>query len=144
MSDTQPAEPVDLASISTLRSAEVEIVHPKTGVGLGVMFHLAGPEHPVRKRAGVEAARRLRDRLLVDELDADATDQQELEVLVASTLGWRRKDDQGPVTFGGAPLAYSAEAARTLYTDPDRHWLRVQVRNALERRALFISGSPAS
>ncbi len=135
---------IDLASITTLKSAEVEIVHPATAVGLGVMFLLAGPEHEVRKRAGVEAARRMRDRILADDLDVVTTDAQETEVLVASTLGWRRKDDGGPVTFGGEPLPFSAEAARKLYTDPERHWLRMQVRNALERRAVFIGGSPAA
>lgn len=144
----------DLGSIRTLQSAELEIVHPVTGQGLGVWFVLAGPEHRQRKAAVFDMARKLRERIMASgdlELkDVEADAQAETEMLVATTLGWHGPAVEGsadvyaPVTFGGAPLPFSADAARTLYDDPERHWLRQQVRGAVERRALFIGGSPSA
>jgi hypothetical protein len=140
---------IDLASIKTLQQAELDLRHPATGESIGVWFVLAGPEHPTRKRTRLTVARRMRDSLLggagLDDDQAEAA--AETDVLVASTLGWHGPVVDGvqtSVTLGGAPLPYSAEAARTLYENPELHWLRQQVRFALDRAALFIGGSPSA
>jgi len=138
---------VDLGSIRTLQQAELELRHPATAESLGVWFVLAGPEHPSRKRVRTDVARKLRDQLMSGSVDEDDTERAELEVLVAATLGWHGPVVDGvqtPVTLGGAPLAYSADAARALYENPELHWLRQQVRAAVDRASLFIGGSPSA
>lgn len=140
------AAPLDIGSVRTLTSAELEIVHPLSLLPLGAWFLLAGPEHQARKRAQVQYARKLRERLArgdVVDVELVTDEEAETEMMVAATLGWHGPEG-GPVLFGGVPLPFSPEAARKLYSDPDRRWLRDQVLNALERRRLFIQGSPAT
>ena len=59
-----------------------------------------------------------------DPLDDDA---EQTDELVACTLGWT-----------GFSTPYSRDAARALYTDPKRRWLRDQVATGLQERELFI------
>lgn len=91
---------------------------------------LAGPEHPDRKRRLFARQRRLRAVLAktgkLPTSDPEDDDAEQVDDLVACTLGWE-----------GAALPYSPEAARRLYADSKRRWLRDQVATALEERALF-------
>lgn len=139
---------VDLATIKTLQQAELELYHPASGDNLGIWLVLAGPEHPMRKRAQLAQARKMRDSLLAGLGDDDGAETQaENELLVAATLGWHGAVTDGvpgPVTLAGAPLPFSAEAARRLYENPELHWLRRQVAVGLGRNALFIGGSPSA
>ena len=98
---------------------------------------LAGPEHPDRKRRLFSRQRRLRAALAktgkIPTSDPEDDDADQLDDLVACTLGWE-----------GAALPYSPQAARTLYADTKRRWLREQVAIALEERALFMHSSAAT
>ena len=67
----------------------------------------------------------------ISDPEDDAAD--DLELTVACTLGWR-----------GAAQPYTPAAARALYADPKRRWLRDQVQAGLQDRALFMrSSAPA-
>jgi hypothetical protein len=67
--------------------------------------------------------------------DPEEEEGEEVDMLVACTLGWKG------ISVGGKALAYSAEAARSLYTDPKRRWLRDQIKAALNEREHFIKRS---
>lgn len=98
---------------------------------------LAGPEHPERKRRLFARQRRLRALVAktgkLPTSDPEDDDAEQVEDLVACTLGWE-----------GAALPYSADACRRLYADTKRRWLRDQVAAALEERELFMRSSASS
>ena len=88
-----------------------------------------GPEHPERKRLVFARQRRLRATLAktgkVPVSDPEEDEAEELDTLVACTLGW-----------AGASEAFSRDAVRRLYAK--KRWLRDQVAAALQERELFI------
>lgn len=131
----------DLGAVSDVLAAHVPLRHPISGAELGATLELAGPEHPARRAAVFERQRRLRAQMLKSgKLDLSGQDPQdeedaETDLLAASVLGWRG------LARNGQPLLYSAAAARELLTAPGTRWVRAQVREALERRELFIASS---
>ena len=52
--------------------------------------------------------------------DPEDDEADQVDMLVSCTLGWT-----------GAAVPFSPQAARALYTDPKRRWLRDQVQAAL-------------
>lgn len=134
--DAGVAPPFDPLSIEDVPTGELR-VRDATGAPTAMVITLAGPEHPERKRRLFSRQRRLRaalsktGKLPVGDPEDDEAD--ELEELVACTLGWR-----------GAVQPYSPAAARQLYADPKRRWLRDQVKAALEERELFTRSSAAA
>ncbi len=130
-------EPFDLMAFEDADSADLRIKHPVTGAPTTMVVQIAGPEHPLRRRLVLDRQRRLRAHLAktgnmhISDPEDDAAD--DLELTVACTLGWR-----------GAAQPYSPAAARELYADPKRRWLRDQVQAGLQDRALFMrSSAPA-
>lgn len=133
-SDTaQPAslpDTFDFDGFEDVDRADVRIKDPVTGAPTPMVVTLAGPEHPDRQRLVFARQRRFRavlsktGQVPVSDPEEDAAEQ--LELLLASTLGW-----------SGAKVPYSRDAARAVYTDPKRRWLRDQVAKALEQRELF-------
>lgn len=126
----------DFASIEETTTGEHRVRTP-AGEPTPMVITLAGPEHPERKRRLLAKQRRLRAQLsktgkmpISDPADDEA---DELDELVACTLGW-----------DGAAVPYSTEAARALYSDPKRRWLRDQVAAALQERELFTRSSAAA
>lgn len=132
----------DIDDFEDLSQADVTIKNPVTGAPTGVVITLAGPEHPARKRILFDRQRRLRaglqktGRLQLGDPEDD--EQDELDMLIAATLGW------SGVRRGGADVPCSAQAARDLYADPKRRWLRDQVKTALDEREAFIQRSAAT
>lgn len=127
----------DIMAFEDADSADLRIKHPVTGAPTAMVVQIAGPEHPLRRRLVLDRQRRLRAHLAktgsmhISDPEDDAAD--DLELTVACTLGWR-----------GAAQPYSAAAARELYADPRRRWLRDQVQAGLQDRALFMrSSAPA-
>lgn len=120
----------NLDDFEDVTSAEVRIKNPSTGAPTPMVVTLAGPEHSDRKRLTFARQRRLRGALAktgrVPVSDPEDDDADELDMLVACTLGWV-----------GASVAYSRDEARRLYADPKRRWLRDQVAAALQERELF-------
>ena len=130
---------MDLAKIKEVQTSEYELLHPTDRTKLGVIFTLAGPEHPTRRNLTTSWARDLRKRVNRTgkvTLDDPETDyERETDFLVGCVLGWRG------LTMDGAEVPYNAEAARRIFTDHDYAWLRRQVQEALNQTELFISSS---
>lgn len=124
------SETFDLEAYEDVTSATVRIKDPTTGAPTPMVVTLAGPEHADRKRLTFARQRRLRAALAktgkVPVSDPEEDDAEELDMLVACTLGW-----------SGASVPYSPAEARRLYSDPKRRWLRDQVAAALQERELF-------
>lgn len=115
-------------------TADVRIKNPKTGAPTSMVVTLAGPEHPDRKRIQFAKSRRLRAELSktgkLPVTDPEEDEAEETDMLVSCTIGWT-----------GADPAFSKQAARAVYTDPKRRWLRDQVLAALNERELFTRAS---
>ncbi len=129
---------LDIADFEDVPDGTLVIKHPATGAPTTNTITLAGPEHDVRKKIGLDRTRKARAAFRktgkVDLGDPLDDLEEETDYLVASTLGWA-------ITLGGAPLPFSEAAARALYTDKKRAWLRAQVRAGLDQAELFIGNS---
>jgi hypothetical protein len=138
MSDQSPAAAhaassaavLDLDAFEDVDRATVRIKNPTTGAPTPMTVVIAGPEHPDRRRLDMARARRLRAAMVktgkLPMGDPEEDEAERLDELVACTLDWQ-----------GASMPYSREAARKLYSDPKRRWLRDQVQAALQERELF-------
>lgn len=119
----------DFESFEDVSTGTLHVKTP-TGAPTGVQITLAGPEPPDRKRRIFARQRRLRAAIAktgkLPVADPEDDEADDLDELVACTLGW-----------AGAAVPYSVEAARKLYADPKRRWLRDQVKAALDDRELF-------
>lgn len=116
-----------------------QVLHPVTGSAVGATVTLAGPEHPQRKAfefaAAREARRMFQKKNRVTLTDPEDDVESNTDKLVACTLGW-----EGFADDDEKPIAFSAEAARKLYADPDLAWLRMQLIDALHSLEGFIKG----
>lgn len=127
----------DIASVEDVETADVSIKHPSTGAATGMVVTIAGPEHRDRKAREMARLRRLRKVMVktgkLPDTDPEEDEADETDHLVACTLGWK-----------GATVQFSKDAARSLYTDPKRRWLRQQVRAALNEAELFTRACEAN
>jgi hypothetical protein len=128
--------PFDFDAFEDVPTTDLRIKDPN-GLPTAMLITLAGPEHPDRKRRQFVRQRKFRaefakaGKMPVTDPSDDYDD--ETDELVACTLGWV-----------GAAVPYSPSAARTLYADPKRQWLRVQVKAALDERDRFTRSSAAT
>lgn len=129
----------NLKSIRQEFSAKVAI-KDIDGNPTGVVFELAGPQHPERKRITFALARRGQQRFnktgRAEMLDPEELELLKAEHLAAYTLGWT-----GYVDESGGPVAFSKAAALALYQDPEMAWLVDQLDSALGDKELFIKRS---
>jgi hypothetical protein len=129
---------MDLDDYEDMATGTVVLLNPATQAPTTSTITLASREHQSRKQIDMARTRKLRNtfnqtgKMPVSDPVDDVAD--ETDYLVASTLGWN-------LTQGGAPLLHSADAARKLYADPKKQWLRTQVLAALNKSELFISSS---
>ncbi len=134
----------DIDDFEDVLSLDVRLNHPTTGEPTPMLFTLAGPQHPLRKEIMFKRQRRLiEDTFKSGKPTAgmgtvQEAETEELEYLVLCTLGW-----QG-VKRRGVELPFSPAAARELYSEPQRHWIRKQVKAALEDAEAFIQRSAAT
>lgn len=129
---------LDLDDYEDIPTGTLVLLNPATQEPTTSHIILASPEHESRKRIDLARTRKLRSEYAqtgkmprtdpVDDID------DENDYLVAATLGWS-------LTQGGAPVAFSADAARKLYTDPKKQWLRAQALAGLRKTELFIKDS---
>jgi hypothetical protein len=132
-------ERLDIDEFEDVVSTVVVLKDPMTGGSTSATITLAGPEHPMRKRFTLDRARRLRagfqktGKIQLGDPEDDEAD--EVDFLVASTLGW------SGLRSAGEELPFSAAAARQLYLNPKRRWLREQVKAALDEKDRFIQRS---
>ena len=136
---TVPAAALDLDDLLQSDTAVLVVRHPLTGAPSGTSIIIAGPEHVTRKAlvfARMRAARKDFEKngaiTITDPVDDEA---DETDLLARCTLGWTN------MQAGGVPIEHSVDAARQLYADPRRRWLRNQVKVGLDQLELFIAGS---
>lgn len=131
----------DLDAFEDVSAGEYTVKHPETNQPTPIVMMLAGPEHPNRKKIAFAHQRRLRKVLQqtgkLQLADPEEEEAEEVDMLVACTLNWRG------ISVSGKELAFSAEAARQLYNDPKRRWLRDQIKAAINEREHFIKRSEA-
>lgn len=133
------SEELDLDTLEQKTSAELVVKHPITGEPTAARILIAGPEHALRRSAIFQRMRARRAEVertgKLSMPDPEDEDADEANLLAACTLGW------SGLSTGGQPVVYTADAARALYSDPRRRWLRDQVKAALDQRELFIGSS---
>jgi hypothetical protein len=134
----QLIENLDLDDFEDLSTAELVLVHPKTKAKTTSTITLASKEHPARKNIDLARTRRIRAEFnatgKMPTNDPVEDIEEQTDYLVAATVGWN-------LTQGGKPLAFSPAAARQLYTDPKKQWVRAQVLEAIYKTELFIAAS---
>lgn len=128
----------NLKSIEQAASAEVAIKQPD-GTPTGVVFEIAGPEHPERKRIKFAQERKALSRYQktgkVEMPDPEDAEASKHENLAAYTLGWKG------YAVDGVEVPFSKAAALELYRDPKMAWLVDQLDAALGDKELFIKRS---
>jgi hypothetical protein len=128
----------NLKSIRQVASAKIQIKDPATGDPTGVIFEMAGPEHPDRKRITFAQSRKfLRSYAKTGRAEMpepEDAESQKKENLAAFTLGWT-----GLIDDAGAPVVFSKAAALELYNNPEMGWLVDQLDSALGEKELFIT-----
>lgn len=134
----QLIESLDLDDFEDVATATVPVPHPKTKAPTKSTITFASKEHPNRKNIDLARTRRLRAEFnatgKMPTSDPLEDQENETDYLVAATLEWN-------LTQGGKPLAHSREAARALYTDPKKQWLRSWALEQLGKQELFIKPS---
>lgn len=134
----QLLENLDLNDFEDSSTTQLTLLHPQTKAPTKSTITLAGPEHPARKNLDLARTRKLRNEFnatgKMPTSDPLEDYERETDYLVAATLGWN-------LTQGGKELEFSPAAARTLYTDPKKQWLRAQVRESINKSELFIKAS---
>ena len=130
----------NLKSIRQVASAKIQVKDPATGDPTGVIFEMAGPEHPDRKRITFAQSRKfLRSYAKTGRAEMpepEDAESQKKENLAAFTLGWT-----GLIDDAGAPVVFSKAAALELYNNPEMGWLVDQIDSALGEKELFITRS---
>lgn len=130
----------NLKSIRQVASAKIQVKDPATGDPTGVIFEMAGPEHPDRKRITFAQSRKfLRSYAKTGRAEMpepEDAESQKKENLAAFTLGWT-----GLIDDTGAPVVFSKTAALELYNNPEMGWLVDQLDSALGEKELFITRS---
>lgn len=128
----------NLKSIRQVAAAKIQVKDPATGDPTGVIFEMAGPEHPDRKRITFAQSRKfLRSYAKTGRAEMpepEDAESQKKENLAAFTLGW-----SGLVDDSGKPVVFSKQAALEMYNDPEMAWLVDQLDTALGEKELFIT-----
>lgn len=132
------ADTLDLDAFEDVETSVVVLKNPATGAPTASTITLIGPEHPARKKIQFDRTRKIRTefqrsgKIAVSDPVDDIDD--ETNYLVACTVGWN-------LSQGGNALPFSPDAARALYSDAKRQWLRAQVKKALDEAERFICSS---
>jgi hypothetical protein len=136
------AAPIDLSSLDTAAACEkgfeLELVHPVTKAPLGQFISVLGKDSKtfrdhirrasndrLRKQAMAQRRGKDADVLTIEQIEAEAID-----LLVVCTTAFR------DVSYKGAMLVFSEDAARKLYTE--QTWIRGQVDEAVGDLELFM------
>lgn len=110
----------------------VPLLDPVTGEATGAALKLRGRDAPTLKALELEQRRRRLEQLArdgVDRIEPQQRDEEELEMLVAATVGWEG------LALDGEAIPFSAEKARWLYTEFPCFF--EQARVAVVKRANF-------
>lgn len=129
---------LDIDDFEDIEIGLLKLKNPQTGEPTTSSISLASKEHESRKKIDLAKARKLRSAYVKDGKlpNTDPLDdiEEETDYLVAITIDWN-------LTQGGKPLPFTKEAARVLYTDPKKQWIRAQALDALNKNDIFIKSS---
>jgi hypothetical protein len=129
---------IDLASLDAATpcdaGAEIELLHPVSGVPVGVYITVLGKYSKVfldhTRRASNEYLRKsqmLKKRGKDEEaVTVEKFEEKSVEMLVACTVGWRTGDKK-VIIFEGKDLEFSTANAALIYGSPKLTWIRTQV-----------------
>jgi len=139
----RPISPLNVFAYKDVPTADVRLRDPETGRPTDTVVTLAGPEHPTRKRIMFDRQRRMRSQLMrnggkLQLQDPEEDDADETDLLVACIMGWEHMPAGDDPTI---ELPFSPQAARDMVNDPERRWLRDQLKTALDERERFIRRS---
>lgn len=130
---------IDLGQFETGTEGEwLEILHPVTGQPIddeegALRVELVGKDSKqYRKAQRVITERRLKSRSKANRFDADALEQEAIDILVACTLGWEGFADDGET------LECNPSNVRKVYTKYP--WLKEQVDEFVDDRGNFMKG----
>jgi hypothetical protein len=129
---------LDIDDFEDISTGVLTLLNPVTQAPTTSTITLASKEHQTRKQIDMARTRKLRSafnqtgKMPVSDPVDDFDD--ETDYLVASTVGWN-------ITQGGVPLPFSENAARHLYSNPKKQWVRTQVAAGINKAELFISSS---
>ena len=129
---------LDLATIDTIANegAELAVLHPKTGIALGAKITVCGTDSEIYQDTARKQRNKRLDRLQKTRgkagITAEATDAEEMDLLVACTLSW------ADVVLDGKDLDCTPDNARALYTRFP--CIKEQVDEFIGDRANFIKG----
>ncbi|MFD2112569.1 hypothetical protein [Thiorhodococcus fuscus] len=133
---------MNIDDIVFAQSYDMPIRHPTTDEPLvmadgspmfvRVLSSDAEPVKALQTRYRNEALRNPGKRLTAEKIERRSIDQ-----LVAGTVGWAIEGQGGPIPF-------SPEAAREIYSDPKKLWLRNQVTAAIYDDSNFLGESKAA
>lgn len=139
---------LDLGKLAFSNTAQMTVVHPKTGQPTTWVWDIAGPGHEktvaqanrTSREATMEEARRQQAMVNGRKWKAEVKTPDQIRDENAShfaerVLGW------SPVSINGKPLAYSPQAATDLLRDADYGWLFQQLITFLRDEDSFIGGS---
>ena len=125
----------NLKKIKTVETFKVEI-KDEQGNPTGVVFTLAGPNHPVRKAVQMALNRKMIAHAnktgKVQLPDPEDAEKDRVKNLVSFTLGWTGYGDDA-----GLEIPFSQATAQALYADPEMMWLADQVEAALGEKHRF-------
>ena len=129
----------NLKSIKQVDSAMIAIKDP-SGAPTGVVFEMAGPEHPERKRITLAQSRKFLKAFNKTgrgaPIEPEEAEIERKENLAAYTLGW-----SGFADDDGKPVPFSKQAALEMYNNPQMAWLVDQLDKAVTDIEVFITRS---
>lgn len=134
---------IDLSEFDSKKGAEegfkLNLRHPKTNQPTSAWIHVLGADSDAYQER-IREFQRQRSEILKRNMRAtfDPSDRaaQELDLLVAMTVGWEHIERKGQ------PIAFSQEEARKLYAQYPT--IREQVDAAIHDRANFLPGNGTS
>lgn len=147
METQKSVEAFDLDTLNVRDGAdagfELQLLDPAHGQPTPIFVRLLGRDSTAYQ-AKLREQQRRRTELLRRQgrkavPDVDQMEAETIDLLVASTAGWRL---ERPVTLRGKPFPdFSPAAARELYSDDGFSWIRDQVDAAIADRANFMKAS---
>lgn len=125
---------IDLDALDTRRASEegveLQLKDPRHGAPLAAWVRVRGYDSASYDDAQVELQRRRIQRMPAERPTPETLREDALDLAASLVAGWRG------LTRAGAPIAYSAPAARALLRDYP--WVREQVEAFAAQRANFL------
>lgn len=124
---------MDLTSLKSQETTEIEIKHPVTGEGTGVFITVAGLDSVLFRAARREQLQELinaKSKAIKTEVDFNKAEQDDINLLVKATVGWKGVEEKGK------PVEFTPENVARVYFE--YAIIKEQVEKAIGDRSLFF------